>query len=142
MNFARVAVAAVLAWLASIGVGYLVDEVLLADLYLRHAAVMRDADDAGTRLPWAISATFVGFFIFSYVYAKGYEQGSGLQQGLRFGVIVALLLLCFAVTWRYVLFPVAGTLLAAWAVTFIIEFALYGMIVGAVYRPLPPAVKR
>ena len=142
MNFARVVVAAVLAWLASIGVGYVADEVLLAEAYAQHAPMMRDSQEAGTRLPWAVGLAFVGFFIFSYVYAKGYERGSGLQEGLRFGVIVALLLICFAVTWRWALFPVMDRLLAMWAVTYVVEFALYGMIVGVVYKPIPPVARR
>ena len=51
MNFGRLAIAAVVAWIVSIPVGFLL----------------------------------VGFFAFAYAYARGFEGGSGVMEGVRFG---------------------------------------------------------
>ena len=134
MNFGRVAAAAVVAWIVYLGLSPLVNNVLLADLYTRHASVFRP--QAEMNLVLGLGASLIGFFVFAYAYAKGYEGGAGAIEGLRFGVVVGLLLACFAVTWNYVVLPVSGSLGVAWIVDTLVEMALYGVVVGLVYRPI------
>ncbi|HJN42636.1 MAG: hypothetical protein QGI10_03040 [Vicinamibacterales bacterium] len=133
MNFSRVAVAAVVAWVAFVVIGYVVHSIILDDLY----ASQELAGIVETE-PWTgFLLALLGFFVFAYVYAKGYEGGNGTQEGMRFGVLVAIMLICFAGVWGYVVFPISGGLEAALAIDYIVEFAAYGMIVGAIYK-LPP----
>ena len=134
MNFGRVAAAAVVAWITYMLVSPVVNNVLLADLYARHTAVFRPQADMNLVL--GLGASLLGFFVFAYAYAKGYEGGSGALEGLRFGVVVGLLLACFAVTWNYVVLPVSGSLAIAWIVDTLVEMALYGVVVGLVYKPI------
>ena len=134
MNFGRVASAAVVAWIVYLGLSPLVNNVLLAELYAQHARVFRPA--AEMNLAFGLGAALIGFFVFAYAYAKGYEGGNGAVEGLRFGVVVGLLLACFAVVWNYVVLPVSGSLGVAWVVDTLVEMALYGVIVGLVYRPI------
>jgi hypothetical protein len=141
MNLPRVAIAAVVAWVVYLFVSYFVHAVLLADVYLRHRAAMRPEEQANAILPVGFLFALVGFLAFAYSYAKGYEGGSGLQEGLRFGVIVGILLCAFAKIWEYMVWPVPGTLLAVWMLDLIVEFTLYGMIVGLVYRPKTVALR-
>jgi hypothetical protein len=134
MNFARVAAAAVTAWIVYLGVSFVVNSVVLVDLYAQHARVFRPA--AEMNLAFGFGATLIGFFVFAYAYAKGYEGGAGAVEGLRYGVVVGLLLACFAVAWNYVVLPVSGALAAAWIVDTIVEMAIYGVVVGLVYKPV------
>jgi hypothetical protein len=133
MNFARVAAAAVVAWIVYLGVSFSVNSLLLADLYAQHAQVFRPQPEMN--LVFGFGATFIGFFVFAYAYAKGYEGGTGAVEGLRYGVVVGLLLACFAVAWNYVVLPVSGALAAAWMVDTIVEMAIYGVVVGLIYKP-------
>jgi hypothetical protein len=135
MNFARVAASALAAWAVSIPVGYVVNEILLKDLYTAHAAVFRPEAAMMANMPLGIVSSLVGFFAFAYMYAKGYEGTRGTTEGVRFGVLVAILLSGFALAWQYVLYPISGTLAAVWIVDAVAEFALYGAIIGAIYRP-------
>jgi hypothetical protein len=137
MNFPRVVMAAVAAWVLYLGVSFVVHTVLLNDLYMQHVSAMRPEAEAQGILPVGFGFALLGFFAFAYAYAKGYEGGSGMQEGLRFGVIVGLLLCCFGTIWDYMVWPVSPTLAAAWMVDYIIEFALYGALVGAIYKPVP-----
>jgi hypothetical protein len=134
MNVGRVAAAAVLAWLVYMGLSPLVNTVLLADLYAQHASLFRPADQ--TNLVVGFAASLVGFFVFAYAYAKGYEGGNRAMEGLRFGVVVGLLLDCFAILWNYVVLPISGALALAWVVDTIVEMGIYGVVVGLIYKPI------
>ena len=137
MNLARVAIAAVVAWVVYLGISFVVHTTLLNDLYQEHAGAMRPEADQNAILPIGFIFALVGFFAFAYTYAKGYEGGRGAQEGLRFGVLVGILICCFRVIWDHMVWPVSLQLTAAWMVEYIVEFAIYGSLVGAIYKPAP-----
>jgi hypothetical protein len=141
MNLPRVAIAAVVAWIVYLGVSFLVHTVLLDTLYKQHLNAMRPEAEQAAILPVGFVFALVGFFAFAYTYAKGYEGSSGTQEGLRFGVLVGILICCFRVIWDHMVWPVSLQLTAAWMVEYIVEFALYGTVVGLVYRPAPRAAR-
>lgn len=142
MNFMRVAMAALAAWVLYMLMGYLVHGVLLRDLYMQYTAVMRPEAQAQAILPVNFGVVLVGFFAFAYGYAKGYEGGNGLQEGLRFGVLVGIMLCTFGTIWEYMVWPVGRRLLAVWLIDYIVEFALYGIVVGLIYKPAATSAKR
>ena len=136
MNFSRLVLAALTSWAAFLVIGSVVHGVLLTDLYAEQASGVRsEAMTPGVGFGLAL----IGFFAFAYTYAKGYEGGAGLQEGMRFGVLVALMLITFAAVWGYVVFPISGGLAAVLAIDYVVEFAIYGMIIGSIYRPWPRA---
>ena len=135
MNFARVAASALAAWAVSIPVGYVANEIVLKGVFVANAAALRPQDVIQASVPLGFGATLVGFFAFAYMYAKGYEGTSDPLEGIRFGVLVALLLIGFGLVWQWVVYPISGTMAVGMIVDAIVEFALYGAIVGAVYKP-------
>ncbi len=135
MNLARVAAAAVVAWIVSIGIGFFVNAVLLEGLFMANAAAFRQEAEMMAKLPLGFGLMLVGFFAFAYAYAKGYEGGSGVGEGLRFGLLVGVMLACFAMIWTFVTTPISGALGAAFLVDAVVEFSIYGAIVGAIYKP-------
>ena len=140
MNFSRLALAAVSAWVVSLALGFLVNNWLMADLYQAHALVFRP--QAEMNLPLGFGAQFMAFFAFAYMYAKGYEGTTGMQEDLRFGVLVGLLIIGFATTWTYVTLPVSGAMGISWTVDVLLEMAIYGAVVGLVYRPRAVAPRK
>lgn len=136
MNFPRIAVAALAAWFAAMVVGYLANDFLLADFVAANQSAMRPEADVNTRLPYGFAFLLVGYFAFAYVYAKGYEAGSGVMEGIRFGVLIAILVSCFGLIWQWVVFPITGTMAAVLIIDAVFEYALYGAIVGAIYKPV------
>jgi hypothetical protein len=141
MNFARIALAAVVSWIVYLGVSFVVHTMLLRELYLQHLNSMRPEADQNAILPIGFMFALVGFFAFAYAYAKGYEGGKGVQEGLRFGVLVGILICAFRIIWDHMVWPVSLQLTTAWMVENILEFALYGMIVGALYKPVQKSVR-
>ena len=142
MNFPRVALAAAAAWVLYLGMGFLVHGVLLKDTYMHYVGVMRPEAQANAILPMAFGGALVGFFAFAYAYAKGYEGGNGVQEGLRFGVLVGIMLCGFGSVWDYMMWPISASLLAAWLIDFVVEFSMYGMVVGLIYKPLAATTAR
>jgi hypothetical protein len=141
MNLARVAAAAVVAWIVSIVVGYVVNTYLFAGLNQANQAVMRPEADLMAKLPLGFVFLLLGFFAFAYMYAKGYEGGSGIVEGVRFGLCAGTLIVGFGVIWQYIVFPITGALAVATVIDSIVEAALYGAIVGAVYKPAGHVVR-
>ena len=139
MNYPRLLMAAVAAWGAYVAVGALLHGVMLSDLWeqlYRDGNVRSDAMAAMVR-PYALALAVPGAFAFAYAYAKGYEGGPGLQEGLRFGVLVGLMIVAFGAGWSYVTFPVPLEFLGWVSVAAIIQFAVVGMVAGLIYRPAP-----
>jgi hypothetical protein len=136
MNYGRIVLAALAAWIASIALGYLINDVWLANLYAANAWAFRHREDISRLLPIGLGAQLVAFFAFTFTYARGYEgSGAGMSEGLRFGLIVALMIDGFATVWSYVTEPIALRLGALQMIEHIAEFGVYGAIVGAIYAP-------
>ncbi len=142
MNFGRIAAAALVAWIVSLPVGYLVNDVLLADIVAANASVMRPEADVMANLPIGFAALLLGFFVFAYMYARGYEGGNGIMEGVRFGVLVSLLVTGFGLIWQYVVFPITPGYMTAIILDSLSECAFYGGIVGAIYKPVTRAAPR
>lgn len=134
MNVKRLAMGAVAGWVVSLGVGYLVNEVILKGLYAANASAFRPEAEMMANLPYGFAFTFVGMFVFAYAYAKGYEGGSGLGEGVRFGGLVGVLLSLLAINWIWATMPISFTLAGAMMIDNIVEYAIYGAIVGAIYK--------
>jgi hypothetical protein len=135
MNYARIALGGVAVWIASIALGYLINDIWLLRFYQNNAWAFRRAEDVRSLLPIGLAAQFLGCMAFAFAYAKGYEgEGSGLGEGIRFGLVVAIMIDGFAVVWNYVTQPIATRLGVLEMVTQIGQFGVYGAIVGLIYQ--------
>ena len=68
-------------------------------------------------------------------YAKGYEGGSGVMEGIRFGLLIGIMVDAFAMIWYWVTIPISATLGIYMLIDGIVEPVIYGAIVGAIYKP-------
>lgn len=136
MHFGRVGLAALAAWAVFLALGFLIHSVMLADMWqgLQQTGAARSASAARPLMPIGYGLALVGALAFAYAYAKGYEGGPGLQEGMRFGVLVGLILVAFGLAWNYVTFPLPFQYLTWMAVATVIQFAGIGMTVGLIYR--------
>ena len=142
MNYPRIVLAGVAAWLASIALGYLINDIWLSRLYQANAWAFRRADDVAELVPIGLAAQLLACFAFAIAYAKGHEgEGSAIGEGIRYGLIVAVMVDGFAVVWNYVTEPIATRLGVLELVARVGEFGVYGAVVGLIYRrrelPLP-----
>jgi putative flippase GtrA len=136
MNYARIVLAGIAAWIASIAVGYVINDVWLFRLYQANAWAYRRAEDIRPLVYYGLGAQLLGCLAFAFAYARGYQrEGSGLAQGIRFGLVIAILIDGFATVWNVVTQPIAVRLGVLELVARVGEFGIYGAIVGLLYQP-------
>src|SRR5262245_35431149 len=92
MNYARIVAAALAATVVDAVYGFAVWGQVLAGEFAHYPAIYRSSADQTPYLPLMFVGVLVGMFFASWIYAKGYEGGSGLLEGLRFGAIIGLLI--------------------------------------------------
>jgi hypothetical protein len=136
MNYTRVGLAALAVWATYLALGFLIHGVLLADIWtdLRRDGVMRSAAMADVYAPVWYALALPGSLVFTYTYAKGYEGGPGMQEGLRFGVLVGVIVVALGLSWTYVTFPVPPEFLLWMSVAMVMQFTALGIVAGLVYR--------
>lgn len=114
---------------------FIVNGILLRDIYQKHASVWRNEPDMQGMmwLMWLGYAIFAAFFTF--IYTKGYEpKKPGVEQGLRFGLYVGLAFApLHSLTW-YVVLPIPGALAFYWFLAGMVEFIALGAIAGLIYK--------
>ena len=142
MNVRRIALAAVVAWIVSLGIGFLVNDYLFAGLFQDNSAALRPTAALNANLPFGLGALLIAFFALAYVYAKGYEGGSGVVEGIRFGITIGVIVVGFGIVWQWVMYPITAAMGLALVIDSIVECAIYGAIIGAVYRPASVGVPR
>lgn len=134
MNVKRLATGAIAAWVVSIPVGFVVNNILLTGLYDANAAAYRPEAELMANLPAGFGFSLLGMFVLGYMYVKGYEGGSGVSEGARFGALAGLLLSFAAVNWIWATMPISFTMAVVMMVDYVIEYALYGSIIGGIYK--------
>ena len=69
---------------------------------------------------------FVGLLfamlVASYLYAKGYEGGNGLQEGMRFGVLIGLVMVGYAANVNYAIMNIGKRMAAYYALASLVEW--------------------
>jgi len=136
MNVKRWVLASVTGFILISVLGYVVHEVLLADLYKQTASVWRPKADMD-RMMWMLSlASAIYALAFNFIYAKGFEAAKpGLGQGLRFGLYVWVLTsIVFNLSW-YVLIPIPPSLPVYWTISGLVESLILGAVAGFLYKP-------
>jgi hypothetical protein len=135
MNYGRLALAAVVAWIVDFAYGYVVFGVMLANQFAAYPAVYRPMDAVMGQLPLLAVGSLVGMFVLAYIYAKGYEGGSGVAEGVRFGILVGLFLVTYVGVGNYVMMNVGRRFAAVTSLAGLVEFIIDGAVLGALYKP-------
>ena len=112
INMTRLVFAALAAWVAWMVMGYIVNMRLMTGAYAEMQAHMRPQADMNQLLPLGFAFGLAGFLILSWIYAKGYEGGSGVSEGIRFGFLIGLLFVMMGIVWEFIVFPVTRSWMA------------------------------
>ena len=142
MNYARLALAAVVAAVVDIVYGGLVYGMLLTSQFQAFPAVFRSTESQMAYLPSMFGGILIGIFAVTAIYAKGYEGGSGVAEGLRFGLLVAIFNAGYFVATSYAILNIGRALTVSMAVAGLVEWLLVGATIGLFYKPLPAAAAR
>jgi hypothetical protein len=142
MNYARLTIAAVAATVVDAIYGFGVYGTALTSQFAKYPGVYRPAAEQTPYLAPLFCGVFVAMLAASYIYAKGYDGGSGLAEGMRFGIVVGLLIVGYTVIIGYATMNVGPRHSGLLAVTALVEWMIAGVVIGLVYKPLPGAMRR
>jgi hypothetical protein len=87
---------------------FIVHGVLLHDDYAKLPNLFRPEADAQQYFPLMILAHVIMAGAFAWIYARGVEAKPWLGQGIRFGIVIALLTVVPTYTIYYVVQPMPG----------------------------------
>lgn len=137
MNYTRIVAAAVAATVADLAYGFVVYGTLLKSSFSLYPGVYRPADLQVAYMPYLALGILLAMIAASIIYAKGYEGGSGVQEGARFGVLIAVLAIGYATLINYATITLGRRHTALMALAALGEWILAGVVIGLVYKPGP-----
>ena len=113
--------------------GWLLNGVLLKDVYAQTQNLWRPQSETMSLVHWIISGQALLVLAFVMIYASGFA-GGGVAAGIRLGIMLEIA----AIGMRLVLYavqPFPGKLIVYGSVSGLIEMIIVGAIVGAIYKP-------
>jgi hypothetical protein len=138
MNYSRLGLAALGGTVASFAVGFLV--LWLAPALIeeghKYPAVFRRKEDMMKVMPIGLVATFIAILVLAIVFAMIRQGGSGTTEGVRFGVLVGMFVVCAFVLHNYVNLNIGLKLALGQAVAYFVQWAIVGIVIGLIYKPL------
>jgi|SRR6516225_4335156 hypothetical protein len=140
MNYPRLAIAAVVATVFDAMYGYLVYGVLFAPEFARYPGVYRSAEAGQAYLPLMFGGLLIAIVAAAIVYAKGYEGGTGVAEGMRFGVLLGLFVVFTFPSVNYATLNIGRKLAAMTAAAGFVEWLFIGTIIGLVYKTAPKSL--
>ena len=135
MNYARLVLAAVAATIFDAVYGFLVYGMLLAPEFARHAGVYRSNEAGQAFLPLMFGGLFIAILAAAIIYAKGYEGGSGVAEGARFGFLLGVFVVLAFASVNYAVLNIGRKLAVMTAAAGFVEWLVIGTIIGLVYKP-------
>lgn len=136
MNTKRLALASLAVFVVFSVVDGVVNNLLLADLYKQTASIWRPESEIQGNMWLMWLGTLILAPLFALIYTKGYEANKpGLGQGVRYGLIVGLLLSAPQCLVWYAVLPIPAALPVWWFAAGMAESVAAGAATGMIYRP-------
>ena len=134
MNYARLVLAAVAATVFDALYGFLVYGMLMAPEFARYPGVFRSAEGGTAFLPLMFAGLFIAILAAAIIYAKGYEGGSGVAEGTRFGFLLGVFVVFAFAAVNYAVLNIGRKLAVMTAAAGFVEWLVIGTIIGLVYK--------
>jgi hypothetical protein len=139
MNFTRIALAALGAFVAYFAVG-----AVMANLpsvkteFLKYPAVYRSKESMMSVMPAGMAAMFVAMVVLAVLYAMLYKGGSGVTEGVIFGALIGLFAVCAFTLHNYVNLNIGLKITLQQSLGYFAERVIVGIVIGLIYRPASP----
>lgn len=142
MNVGRLALTAVVATIVDFIYGFVVYGNLLTSEFAKYDNIFRPMDKQMAFLPMMFAGFLVAMFAVVMIYAKGYEGGSGIAEGVRFGFLIAVFEIGYVVVGNYAVMQLNRRLTGYMAIAALAEWIIVGIAIGLVYKPSVAAPTR
>src|SRR5438874_2753370 len=129
----RFIIAFIAAYIFMFAWGWLLNGVLLKDVYAETPNLWRSQSEMMSLFHWIIIGQALLIFAFVAIYASGFA-GGGVMAGIRLGVLLAGAAIGMRLA-SYAIQPFPGKLIIYGSASGLIEMIIVGAIVGAIYKP-------
>src|SRR5262249_35664310 len=131
MSYGRLALAAVAGTVAYFLYGFFVNGFLIRESYQPFAGVVyRSKETIARYMALGFATTFAAILVLAAIYAKGYEGGSALGEGFRFGLLVGIFVVCTHVVDTFVTMNIGARLATQLAVAAFVQWLLVSVVVA------------
>jgi hypothetical protein len=113
--------------------GWLLNGVLLKDIYAQTPTLWRSQNEMMSLFHWIIIGQALVILAFVMIYASGFA-GGGVIAGIRLGILLEIAAIGMRMGF-YAVQPFPGKLIVYGSVSGLIEMIVTGVIVGAIYKP-------
>jgi FtsH-binding integral membrane protein len=139
MNYGRLALAAAVATVVDAVYGFVVYGNVISSEFQKYPGIYRPSDVQTGYLPLMFVGLLFAMLVAAYMYAKGYEGGSGVQEGMRFGALIGLLVVGYVAGVDYATMNIGRRMAVYFAFANLVEWIVVGVTIGFVYHPATPA---
>ena len=114
--------------------GWLLNGVLLKDIYVQTPNLWRSQSEMMSLFHWIIIGQALLVFAFVAIYASGFA-GGGVIAGVRLGVLLEIAAIGMRLGF-YAVQPIPGKLILYGSIGGLVEMVIVGAMVGAIYKPV------
>jgi hypothetical protein len=116
---------------------FLVHSVILKQDYLDTRSVWRSYEAQTARI-WAMLLAVLIYVIGAVlIYLRGVEAKPWIGQGIRFGILVALVSVVYGALSGWVIMPIPHMLAVKWIIYESVLSVVFGLVVAAICQPKP-----
>src|SRR5437667_3024820 len=114
--------------------GWLLNGVLLKDVYAETPNLWRPQSEMMSLFHWILLGQALIVFAFVMIYVSGFA-GGGVIAGVRLGILLEISAIGMRLGF-YAVQPIPGKLILYGSMSGLIEMIIVGAIVGAIYKPV------
>lgn len=136
MNWKRFFWAGAAIFVVSQAMSYVIDNFILMRDYEKLNNLWRPDLMSKVWLMYVIG--FLVAFMFTFIFIKG-REGKGIQEGVRFGIIIWLFTTVPSSLNLWILFPIPMALIVRWILYGLLTSLIGGILAAVIYKPAGPA---
>ena len=115
--------------------GYLIHNVWLAQDYQQHSGLWRAQNAMLRRLPYIYIANLIFSIAAALIYVRGVETKPWMGQGIRFGILLALVTVIPNSLVQYFVYPLPYQLVLKWMIGGSLLTIIVGLAIAAICQP-------
>ncbi|HET7152392.1 MAG TPA: hypothetical protein VFJ29_01400 [Candidatus Kapabacteria bacterium] len=137
MNFLHILLAAVVAFVAYMGLGGIFFAALptMRNEFMKYPAVYRDQAGIKKVMPIGMIFMFISMLALSIIYAMVYREGYGIAEGAHFGGLIGIFVVGAFVVHNYVNLKIGGKLTVQQSIAYFLEWLVVGIVISLIYKP-------
>ena len=130
----RFIVAFIAAYIFTFFWGWLLNGILLKDIYAETPNLWRSQSEMLSLFHWIVIGQALVIFAFVMIYASDLA-GGGVVAGIRLGILLEIAAIGMRLA-IYAVQPFPGKLIVYGSISGLIEMIIVGAVVGAIYKPV------